>query len=809
MSDIRVAVRTLRKHPGSTIVVVLTLAVAIGATTAIYSAIDAVQHFIPIVKRDGLVYATSTDSRVIQTAAGARSAVMRTPVSIPDLADWTARSSTFEEFAGFAMSAANLTGISLPMRVSVIRVTTNLGDLWGFTPALGRGFRADEGQAGAGRVALLSYGFWQRQFGTSPAVLGQSLLLDGVAHTIVGVFPPQAGTGLFRDVDLFTPLVIDPLRGARGDRTVFVTGRLQPGIALEQASAELEAVARQLQAEHPGTNERIGAAVLPLIEASGFNVRILLGLLGFIALLVLVVASANVANITIAQSVARRHEFAVRAALGATRIDRISQLMTESALVSAAAAVVGLELAVWGIDGLRWLGSDSFGFAEIHMNWRVVAAGLVAAFAAPLGFGLLPALGMAAPDGLELRDGGRTAGASPRGRRARSTIVALQAAAAMILMVQVGLLVRTTWHLSRIVPGFDPERVLTFRIGLSGERYAQREAIGRFTAELTQLVGALPGVASLGIVDRLPIADREAEARLTLEGTEAVPLEQRPLVARAAIGGEYLATMRIPVTRGRGFSNPEMTDASPVALVSEEAAHRFWPAGDPIGARIALDSIPGQETWLQIVGVVGNLRNSDVDQGPRPEVYVSTSWRPAREMAVVVKSAGQDPLQLVPAIRERVARIDRDQPIHDIYTMSRVLFDDLAGTYVLVTLLGAIGLIALCLSAAGIYGIVSYSAVQRRREIGVRLALGAQPREIVRMIVAYGARPVAAGGLVGLAGAMAIAVAIAGAMPEIDARDPINYIGVMVTIAAVTFIASYLPARRAASINPVVTLRQE
>lgn len=286
----------------------LTLAVAVAATTVIYSAMDVVLHLIPAVHRDGLVYAASTDTRVTQAGAAGRSVVLRSWVSVPDLADWAARTSSFEAFAGSAMGSANLTGIGVPRRVSAIRITANLGELWGLAPSLGRGFLPEEGRTGAESVTLLSHRFWQLQFSANPNVLGRSLLLDGLPHKIVGVLPPQAGTGFFRNADVFTPLTLDPLRVARDERTVLVTGRLKPGITREQATADLDAIARQLQTAHPETNQRIGAVVLPLIEASGFNVRVLLALLGLIALLVLVVACANVANVTVAQFVARRHE---------------------------------------------------------------------------------------------------------------------------------------------------------------------------------------------------------------------------------------------------------------------------------------------------------------------------------------------------------------------------------------------------------------------------------------------------------------------------------------------------------------------
>jgi predicted permease len=809
VSEIRYALRTLIKTPGPTLVMVMTLGVAVGAATVIYGVIDLVWHFLPAPNQTRLVYAASTDTRIVQAEGAARSLVLRTPASVPDLADWSARSTTFEGLAGFRMGSASLSGANLPERVTNIGMTANLPELWGLAPALGRTFLADEGRAGAPPVTMLSHAFWQRRFSARPDVLGQTVLLDEVPHAIVGVLAREAGTGYFREADVFTPFALDALRAPRDRRDVLVTGRLKAGVTREQADVELQAIARQLAAEHPATNQRVGAAVLPLIEASGFNVRILLTILGLIGVLIVVVACANVAGVVVAQSLARRHELAVHAALGATRADRLRRVALEGLLVASAAAVVGLLVAAWGVAGLRWLGSTAFAFSEMQMNGRILAIGLLIACATPAGFALLPALRLTPPDPQELRDGTRAAGASRRGRRLRGVIVGLQAAAAMILMVQIGLFLRTVWKLSDVAPGFESAQVLTFHIALPASRYAQPPAIDRFTADLLDRLRALPGVGSVGVIDRLPVADDEQQARITVEGDAPEPIENRPLIARSAIAGDLFTALRIPITRGRTFTEAELTDAAPVALINEEAAHRYWPGRDPVGSRLALDSVSGQETWLDIVGVVGNLRNSDVDQGPLAQVFVSATRQRNADMAVVVKSVGADPLQLVPAIRAQVAAIDPNQPIHAVASMTQVLFDDLASSYVLSAILSTIGLVALVLSAAGIYGLVAYSVTQRRREIGVRIALGAQAGSIVRMIVAHSARPVAAGSLAGLVSAAALSLLFAAGLPEIDPRDPLAYAGVIVLILAASSLATLVPARRAASVNPVDALRAE
>jgi predicted permease len=379
----------------------------------------------------------------------------------------------------------------------------------------------------------------------------------------------------------------------------------------------------------------------------------------------------------------------------------------------------------------------------------------------------------------------------------------------MILMVQIGLFLRTVWKLSDVAPGFQPAQVLTFHIALPASRYTQPQAIDRFITDLLARLGALPGVDSAGVIDRLPVADDEQTARLTLESTVTDPPEKRPVIARSAIAGELMTALQIPLRRGRLITATESVDAAPVIVINEEAARRFWPGRDPIGSRLALDAVRGKEAWLEVVGVVGNLRNSDVDQGPLPQVFVSTTRQRDANVAVVVRSVGADPLLLVPAVRAQVAAVDPNQPIHDVASMTQVLFDDLATAYVLSAILSTIGLIALVLSAAGIYGLVSYSVAQRRREIGVRMALGARADSIVRMIVAHSTRPVVVGSLVGLIAAAGLSLLFAVGVPELETRDPLSYAGVVVLIFVSALLASFVPARRAASINPVEALRAD
>jgi putative ABC transport system permease protein len=802
LQDLRVAQRTLARNRGPAFVIVLTLAVTIAAVTVIISTIDMTWHMLPVADRDGLVLVASTDSRRMQAQAGGAGAALRAGVSIPDLVDWSTRTSTFDRLSALAFGGATLTDTGVPLRVSTARVTADLLPTWGVSPVLGRTFRTEEGRPGAQPVALLTHAFWQNQLGGQPTVLGQTVTLDGTAHTIVGVLPERASIGFFRQTDLMVPLSLDPLRSARDERTLFVTGKLKPGITRAQAAADLSAIAQTLQREHPATNEHIGAMVQPLIEASGMNVRFLIFVLGLIAALLGAMACTNVANVILAQAMSRRHELAVRAALGASRLRRVRQLMVEHLLTSLAGGIGGVALAWAAIALLRRLAGGAFGFGEMEINERVLFASVAVSLLAPLGFGLLPALRLSrvAPD--ELRAAGRSAGARRGGRLTRNIVTPLQVGIAMVLMIQIGLLARTAWRLSTLDAGLDPAQLLTFRVDLSGSQHASPEATNRFVRHLMERLESLPGVASAGITDRLPIADREQTVAFSVEG---MPSELKPVAARAAVSSRYLQTMRISLIRGREISEADVIDGSAVALVNAEAARRYWQGADPIGRRVAFES----GDWLTIIGIAANVRNSDADQGPLPEVYVPSSRRPTPAMAVVVRSEGPDPVRLVPSIRAQVAHIDRALPIFDVASMNQVMFDDLAGTLVLVTMLGTIAVVAICLAASGVYGVVSQAVAQRTREIGVRIALGASPRAVVRMVMGQGTVPILSGAALGLALALALAYAISASITEVEFRDPLNYIAVTAAILLVTLAASYLPARRASRVDPMVILRYE
>jgi putative ABC transport system permease protein len=810
MSNLRFALRTLSKNRGSSLVIVVTLGVAIAATTVMYSTIDLIWHALPIANTERLVFVASTDPRPSQAQAGMSGGLALTGVSVPDLVDWSEQSTTIEQFAAFRLGTVTLTGAQAPARLSIVRATVNLPSVWGLTPTLGRSFLSVDAGAGAEPVALLTQSFWERQFGSNPAVLGTTVLLDGIAHAVVGVLPAAVDRGIFRGIALFVPHGLDAARSARDERELFVHARLKPGVTGKQAETDLQAIARRLQAEYPRTNSQSGVVVRPYIEQLGGNTPFVTFLLALVGLVTVGIACANVANLLLAQAATRERELAIRAALGAGRLEHIRRFMTEGFLLAAAGGAVGVVLGWWGIASLRWFVSSEAATVlnDMSVNGRVLAMALAITGVVPFAFGLYPALRSSKSDPLALKEGARAA-AGGGGQRVRQVLVGLQVAMALVLMVQIAILGRTAWSYRNADTGFDPAQVLTFRIDLPARDYSEPVRAAQFYDDLLARVAAVPGVASAAATSRLPVADGEQSVRVAVEDAPPGSPQSLPFAAYTAVTRDYLETLRIPVLQGRGFTDADFGGGQPVAIVSESAARRFWPASMPIGRRVVIKQPPLPDTPLLVVGVVADVRNSDVDQRINPQVYVPASWHVERAMAIVVRSDTHDALSLMPAIRSRAADVDPNQPLFDVTSMEQVLFDDLVGTYTLVILLAAISAIALCLAAAGIYAVVACSVTQRTREIGVRMAVGARPGSVVRTILAKGALPVAGGAILGLAGALALALSMGAALSEVDARDPLNYLGVAATIAFVAFVASYVPARRAASINPIEALRTE
>lgn len=799
------AVRTALRNPSSTTLVVVTLGIAIAVVAIIASTIDMVWHFIPAERNARLVFVASTDPRTGRAMSGVSNGLARTGVSIPDLVDFGERTTTFEAFAAFRFENATLTGVDFPVRIAVNRVTANLFDVWGVAPQLGRSFTPADGRAGAPATVLLSHVFWQRQLSGASDVLGTTLTLDGKPFTVIGILPRSINSGIFKTADVFTPLVLDRERSARDQRLLFTTALLKPGVSRERAEADLTVAAVQLQKEYPATNGQTGVVVRPFIELLGGNIMAVLYLLGLIGVFVVCIACANVSSIILAQSTTRQRELSVRAALGEGRFHQIRQLMIESVVVSAVAGVFGLILAGIGVQALRHVSAGIEGFGEIALNWRVLLVCVAVALAAPFAFALFPALRMSKPDIAELRQGGRVADTS-KGRRLREALVVAQVALVLVLMTQVGLIARTTWRIHYAEKGLDPAQVLTFRMDLPEDEYGRSERVRDFFAGAVERVRALPGVTSAAAVSTLPIADPERTVRFVVEGAPPLAPEARPEAVRASITTSYFRTLHIPIVRGRDLRDADFGNVPPVALASVEAARRFFPNGDAIGRRIAFG---GNGEWVEIVGVVGDVRSINAGSAPTPHFYVPNSWQPQPAMAFVVKSAGPDSTLLAPSIRRALAELDANVPLYDVTSMERELIEDLGGTYLFTGMLAVIAAVALLLAAAGVYGLVSFSVSQRTREIGLRMALGARPASIVRLFVGRGSAPLAVGLLVGSVAAAFLVSLTASAMEEIDVRDPVAYVAVWVPLLVIAVLATYIPARRATRVDPQIALRAD
>jgi predicted permease len=804
---IAAAIRPLVRRPGPSLLIIATLAVTIGAATVTYGIVDMIRHALPMRDTGRLVFIASTDPRPSQAQAGVYDGVARTGLSIPDLADFEARARTVEQFAAFTFGTATWTGAAAPERVRVIRVSTNLLSASGLAPTLGRGFTAADGQPDALHTVMLTVRLWRDRFDGSPAVIGRSITIDGEPHTVIGILPPAIDAGLFSGTDLAMPVVMDPLRSARDERRLFTFGVLRPGVTRQRAQADLERVARQLQAEYPRTNAHTGVVVRPAIEQLGPTTSALIVFLVLIAAALVALACANVANIVLAVAASRRHEFAIRRSLGASPRTQVLHLVAEALLLSAVACPGGVLLAWGALKGLTAMDPGaSTPLAAITLNLRVVVAAMAMSVAAAIGFALLPALRSARASTRDLQSQSRSTTAAPERHFIGRALVAAQVAIAVVLLVQIASFTRSAWRYVDAATGFDERGLLTFKVDLPPATYAGPDAIGGFAAHLIARVASLPGVASAAAINRMPIADRELGARMVLEGTHP-RVEDAPAITLAAVTDDYLRTMRIPVVRGRGLTADDVRSRRNVALVSASAARGYWPGGDAVGQRITVDTLA--DATLEIVGIAGDVRSSDVDQGPPQQVYVPFTLQPSRTMAIVARTAKGDPAALAPAIRREAARLDRTLPLFAIAPMTQVLFEDNAGSILVATVLGAIGFVTLLLAIAGVYGLVSYGVSQRTREIGVRLALGAAPRRVMRMVFMQGSRPVVVGALIGAGGALVLALIASAAITDVNFRDPVNYAVVIAGLFSIAGLSSIVPARRAARVDPVVALRSE
>ncbi|HVG29694.1 MAG TPA: ABC transporter permease [Pyrinomonadaceae bacterium] len=796
--DVRYGARGLLKSPGFAAAAVLVLALGIGANSAIFSVVNAVLL-------RSLPY--QNPERLVWVGGNIRGGNPRASVSPPDFLDYRAQNNSFEEFAASTSIPVplNLTGAGEPERLTGSVVTTNYFRAFGVKPLVGRTFNPeDERTVSSAPAVVLSHGLWQRRFGADPAVVGKSVLIDGKSATIIGVAPQSfqypAGT------EIWAPLSFDnPEMKVRRAHFLRPVGLLKPDVTLAQAQAEMDVIAGRLEQQYPDSNTKWSLNLVPLQEQVVGNVRaslwVLLGAVGF----VLLIACANVANLMLARATARHKEIAIRTALGASRARVVRQLLTESLLLSLLGGALGVLLAVWSVDALVALAQGIVPrAAEIGVDSRVLGFTLAVSVLTGAIFGLLPALRASKPDLNEvLKEGGRSS-VGVRHGRVRSSLVVAEVALALMLLVGSGLLIRSFVGLQRVNPGFEAENVLTLRLSLARAKYPKAEQAAAFFDQLQQRVAALPGVVAVGTVSELPLSGQPNDNYFTIAEHPPQDARQQVTADFRRANHDYFRAMSIPVLRGRPFTEQEARADAKVVVINETLATTFFPGEDPLGKHLVIDT--GAPTQFEIVGVVGDVRHRSLEQGVYQMMYV-----PSLQVGnnnLVIRTAS-NPAGLAAAVRQQVAAIDRDQPVSAIRTMTDVLSESVGQQRFRTMLLAAFAAVALVLAAVGIYGVISYSVTQRTHEIGVRMALGAQRRDVVRLIVRGGLALTLLGVALGLAGSFALTRVMSGLLFGVSATDPATFAGITALLTSVALLACYLPARRATKVDPMVALRYE
>lgn len=796
LQDLRYAVRTLRASPGFTLMAMLTLALGIGANSAIFSVVNAVLlRPLPYAHPERLVRVWP-ESMVPQAGF----------VEMRD------RTRSFEHLGGVGSEGDMvLTGQGTPERLRGVPVTGSVFPLLGVEAVAGRTFLPEEERAGGGRVVVLSHGLWQQRFGGDRAVVGRTITLDGFPHTVVGVM----GAGFHfpsREAQVWTPVVLDAGNpGAYWNPAgLFLFGRLHEGATVEGALAEVRSVIPRIREAFPWpmpTEWGAGAGVVPLHEQVVGGVRTpLLLLLGAVGL-VLLIACANVANLLLARGMARRREIATRVALGAARGRLARQLLTESLVLALLGGAAGLLLATAGGRMLvRLLPADMPRAEEIGTDASVLGFTLLLALLTGVAFGLFPALwGSRADLQASLKDGVKGTGGA--GNRVSRALVAIEVALAVVLVISAGLLVRSVSLLQQVDPGFRAGGVVTARLTPAGERYQDPERVRAFYRDLLARVQALPGVETASVTNQLPLDGGFASFPFEVEGQPLAPGATPPVGGSWLVSPGYLQAMGVPLVRGRGIEEADQAGAPDVALVNEKMASQYWPGQDAVGKRFK--PVWWQDRWLTVVGVVGNVRHEGLASVERPEFYRPFTQEPTAAMMLVVRSRAADPAGLVAAVRTAVADTDPDVPVSDVRMMEQVVGASLARPRFVMLLLAVFAGVALVLGAVGIYGVMAYAVTQRRHEIGIRMALGAGPVSVQRMVVKGGLTLAVLGLLAGIAAAFATTRLLASQLFGVGPADPLTFVGVALAVMAVAFVATWVPARRATRVDPMVALRTE
>jgi putative ABC transport system permease protein len=810
--DLRYGARMLAKNPGFTTIAILTLALGIGANTAIFSVVNGVLlRPLPYEDADRLVVIKEhrPDGRPSQ-------------VTPANFLDWRSQNTVFSEMAATFARPVNLTGATEAERITLSTVSASFFQLLGAQPALGRAFLPEEEQAGHAPVVIIGHGLWRRRFGAEPSVLGREITLDGRNYTVIGVAPPgfdwPPGPVLPNKTEAWiTPLRLAPelspqaeVTRMRGLGYLSAFARLKPGVSVAQAQAEMDTITARLRSQYPETNSARYNTVVPLHTFIVGEVRTALWTLLGAVTGVLLIACANVANLLLARNAARQKELALRAALGASRSRLLRQLLVESLLLAAIGGALGACLASLGVELLPSLSpGDLPRLAEVRLDARVFGFTLSLSLLTGLLFGLAPAWQMARVEvNATLNETGRGGGGGLRQSRLRGALIVSEVMLSLMLLTGAGLLFRSFINLQAVKPGFDPQQVLTLRVAPSGDRYQEIERRRAYYDQVIERLSALPGAQVVGAIDTLPLSIGR-KAGYSIEGRPPLPPDQRLSANYRIVSPDYFRALGIPIAQGRGFNAGDHANATDVIVINQTLARRDFPTEDPVGKRISFATNErGEPIWFQIVGVAADVRSQDLKQEPEQDLFAPYSQTSPTGLSFVIRSA-VEPEQLAAAAREAVRRIDPQQPVTEVRAMEQMVYETIAQPRFNLLLLGAFAGVALLLAAAGIYGVLSYTVTQRTQEIGVRMALGAQTGDVLRLIIGQGMKLALLGVGLGLAGALALTRWLESLLFGVSVRDPLTFALLALMLAAVALLACYAPARRAAKVDPTVALRQE
>ncbi len=807
LQDLRYAARMLFKRPGFTMVAIVALALGIGANTAIFSVINSIL-LRPLAYHD--------PERLVTINHDYPKINLKASVSAPGYAHYRDNAKSFESVAAITGGSFNLTGGGDPERLNGARVTHNFFSALGATAARGRVFLPEEDQPGRNKVVVLNHGFWQRRFGGDRGILNQNITLNDESYTVVGIMPPsfQFGRELGQVRDIWTPIAFTPEQLSTNNLTnefLFVVARLKPKVTIQQAQAELDTIAANLRQQFmPGADRsNWGLTTESFRELVVGDIRQALWILMGIVGLVLLIACANVANLLLARAADRQKEMAIRTALGAGRWRVIRQLLTESALLSVTGGAIGLLLAWWGISALVKVNEAQIPRAsEIGLDWRVLAFTLGVALLTGIIFGLVPSLQISKADLHEtLKEGGRTGSSAARGW-VRGTLVVLEMALALVVLISAGLLIRSFWRLQQVNPGFVPQNVLAMSVTLPATKYREPVQRANFFKELLQQIRMLPGVRSAGACSILPLSGNNSSGSFRIEGRDVPQGQSLPHGDRWAATTDYFSTMKIPIVRGRFFDDRDTMESQPVAIIDETMQRKYWPNEDPVGKRISFQGGQQNPIWREIVGIAGHVKHRGLEGESRVQYYIPHSQVQNANMNLAVRTDA-DPTSLAGVVRGAINGMDKDLPVFRVQTLEQYVIDSMAQRRFALTLLGIFALVALALASVGLYGVLSYSVTQRSHEIGIRLALGARVTDVLRLVIGQGMLLALAGVALGVVGAFLLTRLMANLLFGVTASDPLTFVAIALLLTLVALVACFVPARKAMKVDPMVALRYE